>query len=43
VALAVIGSLCGFALQLGPDSGAVSAVTLALMIMIAVVDFRSGG
>jgi|GEM_PF-398779 len=41
IALAVVGMLCGAALQYGPDAGAACAVTLALMTMIAVVDFRS--
>lgn len=41
VALAVIGTLCGFSLQYGPDSGAMSAITLTIMTMIAVVDLRS--
>lgn len=38
VALAVVGGLCGFSIQYGPDSGAMCAVTLALMTMIAIVD-----
>ena len=38
VALAAVGGLCGFALQFGPASAAVCAVTLTLMTMIAVVD-----
>lgn len=38
VALAAVGALCGFALQFGPASAAVSAVTLTLMTMIAVFD-----
>ena len=40
-ALAVIGGLCGVAIQLGPDSAAVCAGTLAVMTMIAVADFSS--
>ncbi len=43
VALAVIGGLCGVAIQLGPDSAAACAGTLALMTMIAVGDFSSEG
>ena len=39
-ALAVVGGLCGFAIQFGPDAAATSAVTLLLMTMIAVVDIR---
>ena len=42
-ALAVIGGLCGVAIQLGPDSAAACAGTLALMTMIAVGDFSSQG
>jgi hypothetical protein len=42
-ALAVIGGLCGVAIQLGPDSAAVCAGTLAVMTMIAVADFSSEG
>lgn len=41
--LAAVGALCGFALQFGPDAGAVCAVTLTLMTMIAVVDLRPAG
>ncbi len=41
IALAAVGIFCGAALQYGPDAGAACAVTLALMTMIAVVDFRS--
>jgi len=37
-ALAVVGTACGVSIQLGPDSAAVSAASLALMTMIAVVD-----
>ena len=39
-ALALIGGLCGFTIQFGPDAAATSAVTLLLMTMIAVVDIR---
>lgn len=42
-ALAVIGCLSGAAIQLGPDSAAACAATLALMIMIAVADFSPRG
>lgn len=42
-ALAVIGGLCGVAIQMGPDSAAACAGTLALMTMIAVADFSSHG
>jgi hypothetical protein len=35
---AVVGTACGMAIQLGPDSAAVCATTLAVMTMIAVVD-----
>ena len=38
-ALAVVGALCGAAIQFGPDSAAACAATLALMTMIAVADF----
>jgi hypothetical protein len=38
-ALAVVGGLCGAAVQFGPDTAAACAVTLALMTMIAVADF----
>lgn len=38
VALAAVGGVCGFALQFGPASAAVCAVTLTLMTMIAVFD-----
>jgi len=43
VALAAVGGLCGFALQFGPASAAVCAVTLTLMTMIAVFDGGQGG
>lgn len=39
-ALASVGGLCGFALQFGAAAGAVCAVTLTVMTMICVVDFR---
>lgn len=38
-ALAIVGGLCGVAIQFGPDSAAACAGTLALMTMIAVADF----
>lgn len=38
--LAVIGATCGAAVRLGPDAAASCAVTLALMTLIAVCDFR---
>jgi hypothetical protein len=38
LALATVGGLCGFALQFGPASAAVCAVTLTLMTMITVFD-----
>ncbi len=40
--LAVIGGLCGVTIQLGPDSAAACAGTLALMTMITVADFSAG-
>ena len=39
-ALAVVGGLCGYCIQFGPHAAAMSAVTLLLMTMIAVVDLR---
>jgi hypothetical protein len=38
-ALAVVGLLCVVCLRLGPDSCAACAVTLTLMILIAIIDF----
>ena len=38
-ALAVVGMVCGMAIQFGPGAVAASATTLALMTMIAVADF----
>jgi hypothetical protein len=38
VALAVVGALCGFSIQYGPDAGAMCAVTLTAMTLIAIVD-----
>lgn len=42
-ALAVIGGLCGAAIQFGPDTTAACAVTLAVMTLIAVVDLSPRG
>ena len=42
-ALGVVGGLCGAAIPLGPDTTAACAVTLAVMTLIAVVDFRPRG
>lgn len=42
-ALGLVGGLCGFAIQFGPDAAAMSAVTLLVMTMIAVVDVRRPG
>jgi len=39
-ALATMGTVCGIAIQYGPDAAAVSAAALALMTMIAVIDVR---
>jgi hypothetical protein len=39
-ALGTVGGLCGFCLQYGPDSGAMCAVTLTVMTMIAIVDVQ---
>ena len=39
-AMAMVGSVCFLALRLGPDSVAACAVTLTLMTLIAVMDFR---
>lgn len=36
--LAMVGALCGAAIQVGPDATATCAVTLAVMTLIAVVD-----
>ncbi|MFM1903813.1 MAG: hypothetical protein RLZZ440_1713 [Planctomycetota bacterium] len=37
-ALALVGTVCGVAIQFGPGAAAASAATLAVMTMIAVVD-----
>ena len=39
-ALAVVGGLSGFCLHYGPDYGAMCAVTLTVMTMIAIIDVR---
>jgi hypothetical protein len=39
-AMAMVGGVCFLALRLGPDSVAACAVTLTLMTLIAVMDFR---
>ncbi|RLS32314.1 MAG: hypothetical protein DWH79_07940 [Planctomycetota bacterium] len=39
-ALGLVGGLCGFTIQFGPDAAATSAVTLMLMTMISVIDLR---
>jgi hypothetical protein len=36
--LATMGTVCGIAIQYGPDAAAASAAALALMTMIAVID-----
>jgi hypothetical protein len=36
--LATMGTVCGIAIQYGPDAAAVSAAALALMTLIAVID-----
>jgi len=41
-ALAVMGGVCGVAIQFGPDAAAASAGALALMTLITVADFSSG-
>jgi uncharacterized membrane protein HdeD (DUF308 family) len=38
-ALAVMGTVCGIAIQFGPDAAAAAAGTLALMTLISVADF----
>jgi len=38
-ALAVMGGVCGIAVQFSPDAAAASAGTLALMTLITVADF----
>jgi len=38
-ALAVVGMVCGIAIQFGPDAAAATATALALMTLITVADF----
>lgn len=38
--LALMGTVCGIAIQYGPDVAAASAAALALMTMITVIDVR---
>ena len=38
--LATMGTVCGIAIQYGPDAAAASAAALALMTMITVIDIR---
>jgi hypothetical protein len=40
LSLVVVGGLCGWSLQFGPGSSAACAVTLTLMTLIAIIDFR---
>ena len=40
VSLVVVGGLCGWSLQFGPGSSAACAVTLTIMTLIAIIDFR---
>lgn len=40
VSLIIVGGVCGWSLQLGPGASAACAVTLTLMTLIAIVDFR---
>jgi hypothetical protein len=35
-----MGTVCGIAIQYGPDAAAASAAALALMTMITVIDIR---
>jgi hypothetical protein len=37
--LAVVGTLCGAAIRIGPNAAAACAVTLAIVTMISVADF----
>ena len=37
-ALAMVGAVCGAAIQFGPDTAAACATTLAIMTLITVVD-----
>lgn len=38
--LATMGTVCGIAIQYGPDAAAASAAALALMTMITVIDIK---
>jgi hypothetical protein len=40
MAILVVGGVCCYSLRIGPDSCAACAVTLTLMTLIAIVDFR---
>ena len=40
VAIVVVGGMCAYSLRIGPDTCAACAVTLTLMTLIAIVDFR---
>lgn len=40
-ALAVMGCVCGVAIQCGPDTAAACAGTLAIMTLITVADFST--
>jgi len=40
LSLVVVGGVCGWSLQFGPGASAACAVTLTLMTLIAIVDFR---
>jgi hypothetical protein len=40
LSLVVMGGLCGWSLQLGPGVSAACAVTLTIMTLIAIMDFR---
>jgi len=40
LSLVVVGGLCGWSLQFGPGASAACAVTLTLMTLIAIIDFR---
>jgi hypothetical protein len=40
LSLVVVGGVCGWSLQLGPGVSAACAVTLTIMTLIAIMDFR---
>jgi len=40
LSLVIVGGVCGWSLQFGPGLSAACAVTLTLMTLIAVIDFR---